>query len=309
MTQIAALSGVDKAFGDRLVLSIDSLTLETGQVVALIGPNGAGKTTLLRIISGLWVPTRAQRLEVLGADLLKPLPRKKSKQWSQQLGFASNSSQLFGLLTVRENLEYVCRLYGVHKAQRAERINRSMELCNVADRSGDQVWTLSTGLKQRVNIARAMVTNPKLIFLDEPTSGLDPLAANDVYGVIRRLQNSGVTVLLSTHIMTEVNDLCDRVLFLSKGRIMADASPEQLRMRAGEVVYQLQVPTSQKQSVITRLNNELGARTIIHQDDGVEVDVLAFGLSNSNLLDQMGLTYTRRDAQLADTFWLLGGAE
>ena len=124
----------------------------------------------------------------------------------------------------------------------------------MADRSGDQVWTLSTGLKQRVNIARAMVTNPKLIFLDEPTSGLDPLAANDVYGVIRRLQNSGVTVLLSTHIMTEVNDLCDRVLFLSKGRIMADASPEQLRMRAGEVVYQLQVPTSQKQSVITRLN-------------------------------------------------------
>lgn len=109
--------------------------------------------------------------------------------------------------------------------------------------------------------------------------------------------------------MTEVNDLCDRVLFLSKGRIMADASPEQLRMRAGEVVYQLQVPTSQKQSVITRLNDELGARTIIRQDDGVEVDVLAFGLSNSNLLDLMGLTYTRRDAQLADTFWLLGGAE
>ena len=133
---------------------------------------------------------------------------------------------LFGLLTVRENLEYVCRLYGIHKAQRTKRINRSMELCNVADRSGDQVWTLSTGLKQRVNIARAMVTNPKLIFLDEPTSGLDPLAANDVYGVIRRLQNSGVTVLLSTHIMTEVNDLCDRALFLSKGRIMADASPE-----------------------------------------------------------------------------------
>ena len=76
-----------------------------------------------------------------------------------------------------------------------------------------------------------------------------------------------------------------------------------------EPVYQLQVPTSQKQSVISRLNDELGARTIIRQDDGVEVDVLAFGLSNSNLLDQMGLTYTRRDAQLADTFWLLGGAE
>ena len=79
-----------------------------------------------------------------------------------------------------------------------------------------------------------------------------------MYGVIRRLQNSGVTVLLSTHIMTEVNDLCDRVLFLSKGRIMADASPEQLRMRAGDVVYQLQVPTSQKQSVITRLMMSLG---------------------------------------------------
>ena len=112
-------------------------------------------------------------------------------------------------------------------------------------------------------------------------------------------------MLLSTHIMTEVNDLCDRVLFLSKGRIMADASPEQLRMRAGEVVYQLQVPTSQKQSVITRLNDELGARTVIRQDDGVEVDVLAFGLSNSNLLDQMGLTYTRRTLSLLilSGFW------
>lgn len=309
MHQQVLLTRVEKTFGERVALSIDSLEFEAGQVVALIGPNGAGKTTLLRVISGLWIPTYAQRLEVLGADLLKPLPKKAAKQWRQQIGFASNSSQLFGVLTVRENLEYVCRLYGVKRQDRDKRISYAMGLCNVDDRSSDQVWTLSTGLKQRVNIARALVTNPKLIFLDEPTSGLDPLAAHDVYGVVKRLKSSGVTVVLSTHIMNEVDNLCDRVIFLSKGHVMADASPKELRSLAGEVVYQLQVTSSAVETVTEKLRAQPQVRTVIRVDDGVTADVIVYGFTDPHLLDELSLTYTRRGPQLADTFWLLGGNE
>lgn len=311
MSANVVMRQVNKKFGDRTALSIDHLDLYEGQVVALIGPNGAGKSTLLRLISGLWIPTHATTLTVLGEDLRSG--KTPSPAFRASLGFASDSSQLFGMLTVRENLEYVARLYRLPKKLRVERVLEAMELCNVTDRADDQVWTLSTGLKQRVNIARALITKPRLLYLDEPTSGLDPVAAQDVYTAIQRLKHEGVTILLATHLLGEVDELCDRALFISHGSIVADGAPEELQLMSGEVVHHLDIPSERLDAVREHLAAHSPQTTaptlIIRSDNGASAQATLYGKVPHEELDRLGLTYTRRRSQLADTFWLLGGQE
>ncbi|MCS4484010.1 ABC transporter ATP-binding protein [Gleimia sp. 6138-11-ORH1] len=307
MKPIIRIKNLRKEFGTRVALKIEDLTIMPHETVAIIGPNGAGKTTFLRIVSSLWVPTLAETLCVAGIDLLESHSKKEMKRWRSKIGFASNSNQLFGMLTVQENLEYVARLYSIPRKLRSDRINEVLSLCGITNRADDQVWKLSTGLKQRVNIARALITRPQILFLDEPTTGLDPLAAADLYDVVRGLSYNGTSVIICTHLMSEVDDLCDRALFMSHGELVANGSPGELRKMAGDTVYSLTISSEEIERVRLRAKQIPGCRLIIRQSNPVTADVLIYGVKDPSDIADFGNAYSARKPLLSDTFFLLGG--
>lgn len=211
--------GLTRTFDDRIAVDDVSFAVVPGEVLGLLGPNGAGKTTLLRMLAGVLLPTRGTA-EILGHDVIGAPLEAKSK-----LGFISGDTALYGRLTVRETLAYFGELYGLERArlkQRIEEVIPAFGLHEVIDRKTE---ALSSGQKQRANLARAFVTDPEVMILDEPTTALDVISGRFVYDAIRRAKSDHKAVLLSTHIMSEASDLCDRIALLVHGRIH-DIGPE-----------------------------------------------------------------------------------
>jgi ABC-2 type transport system ATP-binding protein len=296
------IAGLQKRFGDKVVLNVPELTIEPSTVTAVIGPNGAGKTTLLKIIAGLWAPTQAMRLEVSGT----PTSARRRPFQASSVGLVADSGQLYGLLTVRENLEYMARLFRVPSSRRRERIAAAIQACGLESQVGQQAWQLSTGLKQRANIARVLVTRPKLLLLDEPTSGLDPISAQMVHDTILALRATGITILLCTHNMTEVSDLCDRVLFLVGGELVADGTPEGLVESVGSSVHTVLVRDGLLQQAVASLESVGLTRIAVRRsEEGVEI--LVFDCKDSSLLDGLGVNFSKRPVDLRDAFLVLAG--
>ncbi|MFO0726898.1 MAG: ABC transporter ATP-binding protein [Myxococcota bacterium] len=214
-------------YGDWRALTDVSLTIHPGEVFGLLGPNGAGKTTLLRALAGILAPTEG-RARILGVDVREdPLHAKA------QLGFLSGDTALYARLTVREILAYFGRLHRLQKPEierRIEAVAQDFELGAFLDkRSG----ALSSGQKQRANLARAFLTDPPVLILDEPTVGLDVVSGEFVMEAIRRARSAQKSVLFSTHIMSEVEALCDRVGLIVRGQIRRLGTYEGLLAEAG----------------------------------------------------------------------------
>ena len=216
----------------RAVNGID-LSVEVGEIFGLLGPNGAGKTTTMKMLATLLVPTEGT-IRVLGIDAAKD-PRKVRARLGAML---SGERSLYWKLTGRENLEYYAALYHVPPKDTKARIDRSLEAVKLSDRADDYVERYSTGMRQRLALARALLPDPQLVILDEPTVGLDPQASRDLRDRVRELKRQGRTVLLTTHYMEEADQLCDRVAIIDHGEIVALDTPAALkrRIRAEEVV-------------------------------------------------------------------------
>jgi ABC-2 type transport system ATP-binding protein len=197
-----------KRFGDRTAFSDVSFEVAQGEVFGFLGPNGAGKTTTVRTLGTLIAPT-AGSATVAGI----PLTRANGVEIRQRISVMPESPGLYLRLTVAENLEFFAGLYGVRDVR--SRIRDALEAVNLAERSGDLCGGLSKGLRQRVGLARALLSDPVIMFLDEPTSGLDPVAAREVHDLINVLRHRGVTIFLTTHRLDEAERLCDRVAILN----------------------------------------------------------------------------------------------
>jgi ABC-2 type transport system ATP-binding protein len=197
-----------KRFGDRTAFSEVSFQVAYGEVFGFLGPNGAGKTTTVRTLGTLIAPTSGSAI-VAGI----PLSPENGVEIRQHIAVMPESPGLYLRLTVTENLEYFAGLYGLHHA--AARIKDALDAVNLADRAGDLCGGLSKGLRQRVGLARTLLSAPAVMFLDEPTSGLDPVAAREVHDLIGGLRQRGVTIFLTTHRLDEAERLCDRVAILN----------------------------------------------------------------------------------------------
>jgi ABC-2 type transport system ATP-binding protein len=203
-----AVHHLTKRFGRRTAFSEVSFEVAYGEVFGFLGPNGAGKTTTVRTLGTLIAPTSGSAT-VAGI----PLSPENGVEIRQHIAIMPEAPGLYLRLTVTENLEYFAGLYGLHNP--GPRIEKALEAVNLANRAGDLCGGLSKGLRQRVGLARTLLSDPAVMFLDEPTSGLDPVAAREVHDLIIGLRQQGVTIFLTTHRLDEAEKLCDRVAIMN----------------------------------------------------------------------------------------------
>jgi len=209
-----------KVYGEKVAVESLSLQVEHGEVFGFLGPNGAGKTTTIKMLNGLVRPT-AGRLSVLGRALGDPEARRR-------IGFLPEQFRFHEWLRAAEFLDFHGSLYGLSRAERRERIPGALNLVGLEGRAESRLRTFSKGMLQRIGIAQAVIADPKLVFLDEPTSALDPLGRRDVRDIIRTLQSRGVTVFLNSHLLGEVEVVCDRVAIVTEGRVAAMGTTTEL---------------------------------------------------------------------------------
>jgi ABC-2 type transport system ATP-binding protein len=201
-----------------------SFDIAEGELFGLLGPNGAGKTTTIKMLITLLLPT-AGTATVLGLDVVAD-----ARAVRERIGYVFGGDRgLYERLSALDNLRYFAELYGLAPATQKARIGYLLELVGLAGREKERVEGYSRGMRQRLHIARGLLHDPPVIFLDEPTIGLDPVGARELRTTIASLTESGKTVLLTTHYMFEADSLCDRVAVISKGRIVAEGTPRDLK--------------------------------------------------------------------------------
>ena len=224
MTEYAIeLNKLTKKFGDFTAVDDLSLQVKEGEIFGFLGPNGAGKSTTIRMLCTLAVPTSGSA-KIAGYDLVKD-----SSKVRENIGLVAEKMIMYDNLTAAENLRFFGKLYAISKQKREERIDELLDLVGMQEWKHTQISKFSTGMKQRINVIRALLPEPKIIFMDEPTLGLDPQTTVSIREIIRDINNKGVTVILTTHAMTEAEALSDRIAIIDHGKIAALDTPQNLK--------------------------------------------------------------------------------
>jgi lipooligosaccharide transport system ATP-binding protein len=295
--------GLIKRFGDLVAVDGIDFDLQRGEAFGFLGPNGAGKTSTMRMI-GCVSPVTDGKLTVLGLD-----PAKDGVKIRARLGVVPQEDSLDLELTVRENIIVYGRYFGLPRSELRERTDELLEFVELTERADDRVEPLSGGMKRRLTIARSLVNQPEVILLDEPTTGLDPQARHVVWDRLYRLKRQGVTLLLTTHYMDEAEQLCDRLVVMDKGKIVAEGSPRELieRYSTREVVELRFEDDGRPENfdslcdgLVSRVE-PLPDRVLLYTDDG---DRAAHGLHERGLVPDSVLV---RRSTLEDVFLHLTG--
>ncbi len=210
---------------DTKAVAVSDVSFECkpGRVFSLLGPNGAGKTTTLRMLSTIFKPTTGS-IEIAGIDALS-----NPQEARKKIGFLTGSTGLYARLTPNELIKYFADLYGVPKNVCEERKQKLYDLLDMNEFQGKRIGKLSTGMKQKVSIVRTMIHDPEVIVFDEPTSGLDVITAENIIQLIRDCRTQGKTVIFSSHIMSEVDLLCDDIAIIHKGGLLFNGTMDTFR--------------------------------------------------------------------------------
>ncbi|MGQ9582014.1 MAG: ATP-binding cassette domain-containing protein [Thermoplasmatota archaeon] len=228
-SRIIETFGLTKRFNSFTAVDSVSMHVNEGELYGLLGPNGAGKSTIIRMLTTLSLPSEGSA-RVAGFDVVREADRVR-----ETVGIVSEKMIMYDRLTAYENLRLFAKLYNVPKREMEERIEELLKIVNMTRWADEQIGKFSTGMKQRINVIRALVSMPRVVFMDEPTLGLDPQSTAEIRSLIRRLnEREGLTIVLTTHIMNEADVLCDRIGIIDRGKIAAVGSPEELKGRMAE---------------------------------------------------------------------------
>ncbi|MBQ0895177.1 ABC transporter ATP-binding protein [Micromonospora sp. U56] len=252
--------GLVKRFGDFTAVDGIDVEVRPGEAFGFLGPNGAGKSSTMRMI-GCISPPSGGELRILGMDPVRDGPAIRAR-----LGVCPQLDNLDPELTVRENLTTYARYFGVPRAVARARAAELLDFVQLTERADSKVEPLSGGMKRRLTIARALVNEPEIVLLDEPTTGLDPQARHLVWERLFRLKQQGVTLVLTTHYMDEAEQLCDRLVVMDGGRIVAEGSPRELIERhSTREVVELRFAAESQETFAGKLDG-LGERVEVLPD-------------------------------------------
>jgi lipooligosaccharide transport system ATP-binding protein len=222
LTPVIEVSSVVKRFGTFLAVDGISFLVREGECFGLLGPNGAGKTSTVRMIQAV-SPISSGSIHVFGLDV-----EREYRQIKRTLGVCPQEDNLDPDFTVFHNLIVFSRYFGLRRAEAARRADELLEFLQLADRKKTRIRDLSGGMKRRLVLARALINNPRLLLLDEPTVGLDPQGRHSIWQRLRALKRTGTTIALTTHYMEEAAQLCDRLVIIDRGRVIAKGSPAEV---------------------------------------------------------------------------------
>ena len=291
-------SGLTKRFGEIVAVDDVSFVVRRGETYGLLGPNGAGKTTTMQLVSGL-SPLAAGELSVAGIDVTRD-----ARKVRNVLGVVTQQDGLDSDLHARDNLIVYGFVSGLSRRQAEERADAVLMFFDLADRSTEEIDNLSGGMKRRLAIARALMTNPQVIVLDEPTTGLDPHGRNRVWQELETMKQGGVTVLMSTHYMDEAAVLCDRIAIMHHGRILAEGTPDDLVSRhAGSEVAQVRVSNGRRRDVVSWIADA----GLYCRDAGAVITVTSPSGDRPDLSGLEGVRVSYRPANLEDVFLSVAG--
>jgi ABC-2 type transport system ATP-binding protein len=272
------VTNLTKYFGPILAVDRISFEVEPGEIVGFLGPNGAGKTTTMRILT-TYLPATSGVARVAGFDVMT-----ESMDVRRNIGYLPESVPLYPEMRVEEYLNYRAKLKGVDRKQRQERVDYCLDHCRIREVRRRLIGTLSKGYRQRVGLADALVHDPPILILDEPTVGLDPLQIRETLGLIQALGHKH-TILLSTHILSEVEAVCRRVIIINAGSIGLDKNMDELGADATVIVLEVRGPSDQVTSVLKTTDGvrQVAARSLgdgltgfeirTHQDRDLREDI------------------------------------
>jgi ABC-2 type transport system ATP-binding protein len=267
--------GLRKEYGNVVAVKGLDLSVHSGEVIGLLGPNGSGKTTTILMLVGLTEPTGGWA-RVFGLDPLRePLSVKR------RVGYMPDSIGFYDHLTAIENVDYTAMLAGLDYENRKRRIAEVFDQLDLSNVANKKVSTFSRGMRQRLGLAEVLIKNPGIIILDEPTSGLDPEAAREFLTIIRSLKNQGIAILLSSHLLHQVQEICDRVLLFYKGEKVLEGSVEEITKQVigGTYLFTVQTRGPDTSSAIAALPGTIkistleGGKMIVEADRDIRAEI------------------------------------
>ncbi len=298
--------GLTKRFGNLVAVDSIDFEVEAGECFGLLGPNGAGKSSTIRMICCV-SPITSGTLRVLGMD-----PRTDARRIKARLGVVPQDDNLDTDLTAIENLRAYARYFDVPSAQAARRAQEVLELMALSEKAHEKIDNLSGGMKRRLTVARALMSNPELLVLDEPTTGLDPQARQLTWQKLRQLKREGITMLLTTHYMEEAAQLCDRVIIMDDSGIIERGAPAELVERIiGSEVVEVHLEDAQREETLAAVSALAGDYEIEETQDVAyifERDGRRASQLDLRSLSENGAVVLRK-ASLEDVFLRLTGRE
>jgi len=280
-TSILVVEDLWKSYAQTVALRGLTFEISKGEFFGLLGPNGAGKTTTIGLLSGLIEPTRGH-ISIAGVDLFsRPMEAKA------RIGLVPQSFALYPSLCTRDNLVFFGRIYGLKGRRLKERMTRVLEIVELTDRANQTVATFSNGMKRRLNIAVGLLHEPEILILDEPTVGVDPQSRNAILESIHSLNQSGVTVLYTTHHIEEAQHLCDRVAIIDQGKIIALDSPARLIRDFGKGMVCMEFNAGIADQLLDQMKRIGHVRVVDDQRRKIHIETNGIDEASRELLELM----------------------